>query len=192
MRVERPFLHIRPMKYSWILMALVGTCVACSPACQSARKEEPAASSATTMDNPYYSKTDTNQIHVSNDEWKNILPNDLFLVAREAHTERAYTGRFWDYEGIGEYSCAVCGNRLFKSDTKFASGCGWPSFFEPVRQQAVIYLPDHSHGMSRIEVKCGRCDSHLGHVFDDGPPPTYKRFCMNSISLNFDPETNTK
>ncbi|MFM7310756.1 MAG: peptide-methionine (R)-S-oxide reductase MsrB [Flavobacteriales bacterium] len=142
--------------------------------------------------NLHYSRTDTTRLEVSNDEWSRILPRDLYLVAREAHTERAFTGKYWDYEGLGEYSCAVCGNRLFKSDAKFASGCGWPSFFEPIRQQAVIYLPDNTHGMSRIEVKCGRCDSHLGHVFDDGPPPTYKRFCMNSISLNFDPESNTK
>jgi peptide-methionine (R)-S-oxide reductase len=180
------------MKYSWFLLVFFAWGVVLTTSCQSARTDVPAQSNNTTMQNPHYSKTDTTTLHVPNSEWKKILSNDLYLVAREAHTERAFTGKYWDYEGLGEYSCAVCGNRLFKSDAKFASGCGWPSFFEPIRQQAVIYLPDNTHGMSRIEVKCGRCDSHLGHVFDDGPPPTYKRFCMNSISLNFDPESNTK
>lgn len=142
--------------------------------------------------NPYYSRTDTARLTVSNEEWKRILPDELYHIAREAGTERAFTGKYWDFEGVGTYYCAVCGNPLFKSDSKFGSGCGWPSFFEALRPTSVRYLVDKSHGMIRDEVRCGRCDSHLGHVFDDGPPPTYKRFCMNSPVLDFEPDVNTR
>jgi peptide-methionine (R)-S-oxide reductase len=137
--------------------------------------------------NPYYSRTDTTTLNVPDSTWKKILPPDVYAVAREKGTERAFTGKYWDFEGIGTYYCAVCGNRLFVSDSKFASNCGWPSFFEAARPGAVIYHEDTSHGMNRIEVLCGRCGSHLGHVFDDGPPPTGKRYCMNSIVLDFSP-----
>jgi peptide-methionine (R)-S-oxide reductase len=138
--------------------------------------------------NPYYSTTDTKPLKVSNKEWKTILSPDLYAVAREQATERAFTGKYWDSETKGTYYCAVCGNMLFRSDAKFASTCGWPSFFEPVRKNSVIYRTDNSVGMERTEVICARCNSHLGHIFDDGPPPTHKRFCMNSVSLDFKPE----
>lgn len=141
-------------------------------------------------ENPYYSRTDTARLNVSNSQWKKILPRDLYEVAREQATERAFSGKYWDSETKGTYYCAVCGNRLFRSDAKFASSCGWPSFFEPVRKNSVVYKDDNSYGMHRIEVECARCDSHLGHIFDDGPPPTHKRFCMNSISLDFEPDTH--
>ncbi|UCJ08260.1 peptide-methionine (R)-S-oxide reductase MsrB [Chitinophaga pendula] len=137
--------------------------------------------------NPYYSRTDTTRLQVSNAEWKKILPADLYAVSREQATERAFTGKYWDADTRGTYYCAVCGNALFRSDAKFASTCGWPSFFEPIRPNSVIYREDRSLGMDRIEVICERCDSHLGHIFDDGPPPTHKRFCMNSVSLDFEP-----
>ena len=141
--------------------------------------------------NPYYSHTDTHHLSVANIEWKKILPPDLYAVAREQATERAFTGKYWDSETKGTYYCAVCGNVLFKSDAKFASTCGWPSFFEPIGTNHVLYKPDNTHGMRRTEVTCGRCDSHLGHVFDDGPAPTHKRFCMNSVSLEFEPDGST-
>jgi len=143
-------------------------------------------------DNPYYSRTDTTHLTVSNEEWKKILPPNLYAVAREQATERAFTGELWDSDERGMYYCATCGNKLFKSDAKFASSCGWPSFFEAIRPNSVVYVPDNSYGMSRTEVICGRCDSHLGHIFDDGPPPTHKRFCMNSVSLDFEPDSAAK
>ncbi|MPL95784.1 Peptide methionine sulfoxide reductase MsrB [bioreactor metagenome] len=138
--------------------------------------------------NPFYSRTDTAHLEVSNAEWKKILSPDLYAVAREAATERAYTGKYYKYDTKGTYYCAVCGNKLFRSDAKFASSCGWPSFFEADRQGSVLYKSDYSFGMNRTEVLCGRCNSHLGHLFEDGPPPTHKRFCMNSISLDFEPD----
>lgn len=137
--------------------------------------------------NPYYSRTDTKKLNVTDAEWKKVLPEDVYYIARNKGTERAFTGKYWDYEGIGTYYCAACGNALFKSDSKFASGCGWPSFFESIRKNSVEYQTDQSHGMVRTEVLCGRCGAHLGHVFDDGPAPTHKRFCMNSIVLDFEP-----
>ena len=173
------------MKYLFVFLflALAG----CGAKSLSSENSIPNADSVHTG-NPYYSRTDTTVLNVPDETWKKILPDSVYLVARKKYTERAFTGRYNDFEGIGTYYCAVCGNALFKSDGKFASTCGWPSFFETIRPTSVIYQPDTSHGMERIEVLCGRCGSHLGHLFDDGPPPTGKRFCMNSVVLDFQPE----
>ena len=149
-------------------------------------------SKTTKPDNPYYSRTDTTRLDLPDSVWKKVLPHDVYEVARHAATERAFTGKYWDFYGKGTYYCAACGNKLFRSDAKFASTCGWPSFYEPVRPNSVIYKPDNSFGMHRIEVLCGRCGAHLGHIFDDGPPPTGKRFCMNSIVLDFVPDDSTQ
>ncbi len=136
--------------------------------------------------NPVFSKTNTDKVNVSNEEWKKLLPDDVYHVAREKGTERPYTSKYEDFDEIGTYYCAVCGNALFRSDTKFESGCGWPSFYEPVSKGSVIYETDNTYGMQRTEVMCGRCHSHLGHVFDDGPKPTGLRYCINGVVLDFD------
>lgn len=139
-------------------------------------------------ENPYYSNSDTTKLNISNAEWKKILPENLYAVAREADTERAFTGTLWKDETRGTYYCAVCGNKLFRSTQKFTSSCGWPSFFEQDNPKSIWFRPDNSYGMNRVEALCSRCDSHLGHLFDDGPEPTKKRYCMNAVSLDFVPD----
>ncbi len=136
--------------------------------------------------NQYFSKTNVEKINVSNEEWKKVLQGDVYRVARQKGTEQPYTSKYEEWDEIGTYYCAVCGNALFKSDTKFESGCGWPSFYEPVSKGSVIYEADNTYGMQRTEVMCGRCHSHLGHVFDDGPKPTGLRYCINGVVLDFE------
>lgn len=142
--------------------------------------------------NPFYSHSDSNKLEISDTEWNKILPKEVYETAREKGTERAFSGKYNKFKETGTYYCAVCGNPLFNSNGKFESTCGWPSFFEPISKGSLIYAPDNTHGMERTEVMCGRCKSHLGHVFNDGPPPTGLRYCINSVILDFTKAKNAE
>jgi len=126
------------------------------------------------------------------DEWKKLLPPENFHVLIDKGTEPPFTGKFYQHKKEGIYVCAGCGQELFRSDTKYESGSGWPSFWTPISLDKVDLKPDHSLGMERIEVVCSRCGGHLGHVFDDGPKPTGQRYCINSLALGFKEEKEEK
>jgi len=169
----------------WIIICFITTSLMTS--CYSQNNQNKNA----TMDNekksnPVYSKTDTNKVVLKDEEWKKMLSPDVYYIARQKGTERPFTSQFENFKEVGTYYCAACGNPLFKSDTKFDAGCGWPSFYEPISKGSIIYLPDNTLGMKRTEVECGRCKAHLGHVFDDGPPPTGLRYCINGVVLDFE------
>ena len=153
---------------------------------QTSKKTSPAMDSLDKKSNPVYSRTERSKVNLTEEEWKKALPADVYYVARQKGTERPWTSKFEHSKEIGTYYCAACGNALFKSDTKFESGCGWPSFYEPISKESTIYEIDNTHGMVRKEVMCGRCKGHLGHVFDDGPPPTGLRYCINGVVLDFE------
>ncbi len=139
------------------------------------------SASTTTMNNDSTQKA----VNKSEAEWKQLLSPEQYYVIRQKGTEAPFSGKFYKHIEKGTYVCAACGEELFKSDTKFDAGCGWPSFFEAIDSTKITYTRDTSHGMIRTEITCTKCGGHLGHVFDDGPQPTGLRYCVNSLSIDF-------
>jgi len=171
------------MKFIFIILLSSITLISCSAQPNQIKKNN---MDSIKKNNPVYSNNSNDKVNLSDEEWKKILSPEVYYIARQKGTERPGTSAFEHSTEVGTYYCAACGNPLFKSDTKFESGCGWPSFYEPISKSSIIYLPDNTFGMKRTEVECGRCKAHLGHVFEDGPPPTGLRYCINGVVLDFE------
>ncbi len=184
----------------WMVMAalLTAGCAERAPEPQASRTQEAkvsptvAAEAPAPPEAPTVSESDAmagsseGKIVKSEEQWKKELTPEQFYVMREKGTERAFTGKYWDTKTPGIYKCAGCGAVLFESETKFDSGCGWPSFYQAIDDKRILEHVDRSHGMVRTEVTCARCGAHLGHVFDDGPNPTGLRYCINSVSIDLE------
>ena len=153
---------------------------------QSPNKSNINKSAMSEIKNKYYSTTSNEKLVLADNVWKQVLSPEVYQIAREKGTERPFSSPFETSKEVGTFHCGACGNPLFKSTAKFESGCGWPSFFEPITKSSILYIPDHSHGMERTEVECGKCKAHLGHVFDDGPKPTGLRYCINGVVLTLE------
>jgi len=163
-----------------LLLLSLGACA------QSPNKSTLNKASMPEIKNKYYSTTSKEKLVLADNVWKQVLSPEVYQIAREKGTERPFSSAFETSKEVGTFHCAACGNPLFKSTAKFESGCGWPSFFEPITKSSIIYIPDNSHGMVRTEVECGKCKAHLGHVFEDGPPPTGLRYCINGVVLTLE------
>jgi peptide-methionine (R)-S-oxide reductase len=162
-----------------ILIPLV--LAACTPPASEAPPAPPAAPPPAAAEPEHGVR---NPLGLSEAEWKKKLSPEQYYICRQQGTERPFTGKWASFKGEGTFACAACGQDLFDAKAKFESGTGWPSFWQPLKKEAVRELKDASHGMVRVEIRCSRCDSHLGHVFDDGPQPTGLRYCMNSAALD--------
>jgi peptide-methionine (R)-S-oxide reductase len=173
------------MKFLSILLVLLACNQAPSASTASEPTSEKTTASPDTLIPPAYADGKLIKISKTEEEWKSQLNEMEFYVLRKEGTERAFTGDLWDHHEKGTYVCAGCGLPLFSSDTKFDSGTGWPSFYQPISKDCIADFEDNSHGMDRTEVECARCGGHQGHVFPDGPPPTGMRYCINAVSLNF-------